>query len=135
MNELDRKIINELEKDSRQTNIEISKRLKLSEGTVRKRVHRLVDKGLLKFTVAITSKIGFTGIVLAKTSTQVKTPTIVENMKKIEDVKEIFEVSGDADIVLKVAADSPESFNSVIEKLRGIHGVLETKTYAVLKIS
>lgn len=135
MNELDRKIIVELEKDSRKTNIEISKKVDISEGTVRKRIHRLVDRGLLKFTVSITSRTGFTGIVLVKTSTQVKTPAIVESMKKIEDVKEIFEVSGDADIVLKVASESPESFNSVIERLRGVHGVLETKTYAVLKIS
>ncbi|MFP3190692.1 MAG: AsnC family transcriptional regulator, partial [Thermoproteota archaeon] len=53
MDEIDNLIIRELESDGRKPYTVISKKLGFSEGTVRKRVERLVNEGIIKFTVVI----------------------------------------------------------------------------------
>lgn len=135
MDDLDRKVILELEENSRKTYLEIAKKLRVSEGTVRKRVKKMLKKGILKFTVFVTTKVGFSSIVLIKTSPQTKTSSIVERIKKLKEVKEIFEVTGDVDIIIKVLCNNAEEFNEVIEKVREIPNILETRTYTILKIS
>jgi Transcriptional regulators len=135
MDELDNIIISELELDGRKPFTEIAKKLNLSEGTIRKRVEKLVKEGKIKFTVIITTKIGFSAIVMIKTSPQMKTSSIVESIKKIKEVKEVYEVAGDADIIVRISCNNAEEFNEIIDEIRSIPNVLETKTYTILKIS
>lgn len=135
MDEIDNLIIRELEADGRKPYTEIAKKLGLSEGTVRKRVEKLVNEGKIKFTVIITAKTGFSAIVLIKTSPQAKTSAIVDSMKKIREVKEIYEVAGDADVIVKISCNNAEEFNDLIDEIRSIPNILETRTYTVLKVS
>lgn len=135
MDEIDNLIIRELEIDGRKPYTDIAKKLGLSEGTVRKRVEKLVEEGKIKFTAVITAKTGFSALVLIKTAPQTKTSAIVESIKKIKEVKEIYEVAGDADIIVKISCNNAEEFNEIIDEIRSIPNILETRTYAVLKIS
>lgn len=51
MDEMDRRLITELAKDARQDNLELSRKLGISESTVRRRIRRLQDNSLITFTV------------------------------------------------------------------------------------
>lgn len=136
MVELDRKILKELEKNSRATNIQLARKLKVSEGTVRQRIQKLVKKGVIKrFTIDIAPVTGFSAFVLIKTDPQVRTGLIVNKIKKIEDVKRIYEVAGDFDVIVEIFTASAERFNNKIEKIRTLNGVLKTESLVVLKVS
>ena len=54
---LDKKIIELLKKDSRCPFVEIANQLGVSEGTVRSRVHKMVEEGIIRgFTIKTSSK-------------------------------------------------------------------------------
>jgi len=60
IDKLDRKLIEELQKDGRESYTELAGKLGITEGTVRKRVRNLVDRGIMKI-VAVTnaSELGY----------------------------------------------------------------------------
>lgn len=134
--DIDQKILKELEANSRASNIEIAKKLNISEGTVRNRIQKLIGKKIIRrFTVEISTKEGFFAVVLVKSQSQVNTAIIVNKIKKIEGIKNVYEVAGEFDIIIEITTESPEKFNEVIEKIRSIEGILETKSLTVLKIN
>ena len=65
MDETDYNIIDILRENSRETNMEIARKLNVSEGTIRKRIMNMVNNGIIrKFT--IETSISIEGIVLIK---------------------------------------------------------------------
>ncbi len=136
MEELNQKILTELKKDSRQTNIKLAKKLKVSEGTIRQRINKLIKKGTIKkFTIQVSTKTGFRAFALLKTRSSIQTEKIVSDIKKIDDVKEIYEMCGVYDVIVEISTYSAESFNNRIEKIRKINGVLSTESLVILKVS
>jgi len=133
---LDSAILRELKKDSRQTNVQIAKKLKISEGTVRQRISKLIESDIIQnFTVQTSMKTGFSSFVLVQTNPQIETKKIVQNLKKIKDIQTIFETTGDYDVVIKVSTGSAQEFNFIIEKIRTTKGIQKTDTLVLLKIN
>ena len=50
MDQLDRRIINLLQMDGRASNAALARELEVSEGTIRRRVRRLIQEGLIRIT-------------------------------------------------------------------------------------
>ncbi len=133
---LSQKILRELERDAWQTNAKLGKKFKVSEGTVRQRIEKLKKAGVIKrFTVELSTRAGFSALVLIATLPRVQTEKVVKRFLEIAGVKKVFETAGETDIVVEVSTDSAESFNGIIEKIRAIDGVETTKSLTVLKIS
>ncbi len=86
VDELDMKILKHLEEDGRAPFTEIARKLKLNESTVRKRVLRLQEKGVIKkFSVNIDpSKIGLNTVAIVGVD--------MEPVKLIEAAQEICEI-------------------------------------------
>jgi len=61
IDEVDRKILKELDKNSRQTDSEISKKVKTSKQVVNYRVNHLIKKGIIKnyYSIINTGKLGY----------------------------------------------------------------------------
>ncbi len=136
MNETDRKILNELKKDGRATNIRIAERLRISEGTVRNRIARMQEEGTIKrFTVLMGAAKGFSAFVHIKAKPNIKTDAIIESLRKISPHEAIYETSGDWDMIMKLDCASAEEFNERIDKIRSIQGVIETKSLIILKVN
>lgn len=136
MKTIDRKILAELAKNSRSPNIEIAKKLKISEGTVRNRIQRLVKDGVIRrFTIERGTKEGFLAVVLIKTKPQIQTAAIAARIKGMKGVKRVYETAGEHDVIVEVTSSSAEDFNSVIERIRAMRGILETVSLTVLRIS
>ncbi len=133
---IEQKILDELRENSRKSNVEIAKKLKISEGTVRKRIQKLVKKGIIrKFTIEISTKTGFSAIVLIKCKPQINTSKIVESIKEIKDVESVFETAGEYDVIINIVTTSAESYNTIIERVRRVEGILNTETLTILKKS
>lgn len=133
MDEIDRKIISELEENSRQTNVEISRKLDISEGTVRNRVEKLVEGKILKrFTVDVSTEENFKAFSLIGIEPGTETPKLIQKLKEL-GVEKIYETTGDWDLLLEVRTDSPKKFNRLIDQIRARKGIMKTESLAVLE--
>ncbi|MAG41305.1 MAG: hypothetical protein CL951_05280 [Erythrobacteraceae bacterium] len=131
MDEIDTKIVEYLQEDARKPFLQIAKELKVSEGTIRKRVNKLIsEKVIKKFTITLQNRIG--AIVGIETNPHIETRNIVENLKKV-GLKEIYEVTGRFDIVCIIDTQSTEGMNDVLEKIRILEGINHTETFTILK--
>lgn len=136
MDDIDAKILHELQNNSRESNTEIAKRLGISEGTVRKRIDALVKDGIVaRFSAILSTKSGFMAFVFIRTDTRIPTAQVVKRLRAIEGTGIIYETAGPNDIVLRAATSSAEAFNDLIDKIRAIDGVLHTESLTVLKVS
>jgi Lrp/AsnC family transcriptional regulator, regulator for asnA, asnC and gidA len=131
MDSLDKTIIDILRKDARTPFLQIAKNLKVSEGTIRKRVKDLVqDKNIKKFTIETTQETF--AIVGIETQTKTQTKNIVAKIKSF-GVDNIYEVAGRFDIICMVPSAEREKINEILEKIRTTEGVLHTETFTILQ--
>ena len=137
MDVIDLKILEELKQDSRVSFNEISQKVGKTEATVRRRVKRLVDDNTIKrFTIeySIDSK--------PKTRATVKVEPdfkdikrILKQLLEIEQITDIWRLSGDCGLLLKVEIDSIELFNPLIEnRLAPIQGIKIVETCFITDI-
>ena len=127
IDELDLKILKLLEEDGRLAFMDIAKKLRLSESTIRKRVQALKENGVIKrFTVEIDpAKIGLNTVAIV--GIDVDPPKLLEVAQKLCDFKEIRCVStstGDHMIMTEIwTKDGRELTRLISEKIGPIEGV------------
>ncbi|MBS3137082.1 AsnC family transcriptional regulator [Candidatus Woesearchaeota archaeon] len=132
MDELDHKILHALQKDSRVAFLQLAKQFNVTEGTIRHRVKKLQEEGVLQqFTIKIRSDASC--IIEIITTAHVPTAVISQKIKQL-GVSQIYEVAGRASIVCVLQAKNLEEINEIIEKIRVIKGVMQTETLPILKI-
>jgi DNA-binding Lrp family transcriptional regulator len=131
--DLDWKILNFLKSDARTSNVNIAKSLNVSEGMIRQRVKKLVDSGIIKRFTVITELHGLKAIIEVSVEVNVHTTKVANNIKAIEGVESVYEVSGNRDIVAIVDVDNTSKLNDVIEEIRSMKNVRNTETQLVLR--
>jgi len=130
---LDDKIIEILKKDSRRPFVEIATELNVSEGTIRSRVKKLFEEGIIQsFTIKTSSK-NVKALIEVKIDVNVNTSEVAGNIAKFEGVSEVFEVTGEEDIVAIIDVTSSPQLNEIIERIRRFDNVQSTRTRLILK--
>ena len=131
---IDEKIIGYLKEDSRESFVDIGKKLKLSESAVRRRVKNLVDsKTISKFTIEIGEDNVTSAIVLVSVDSATDTSKVSTKLTKLEGVKTVYEITGQYDITTIMSASSIAEINNSIDALRKISGVVDTNTVIILR--
>lgn len=131
---IDEKIIGYLKEDSRESFVDIGKKLKLSESAVRRRVKNLVDSGTIKkFTLELGDENTTSAIVLVSVDSATDTSKVSLKLAKLEGVKTVYEITGQYDITTIMSASSISEINSTIDALRKISGVVDTNTVIILR--
>jgi len=121
----DQEIIELLRKNSRYTNTEIGNILGVSEGTVRKRVARMLSSHIIRRFTIETSNDGVDGIVLVRVDLKKARDVIFQIKKKYT---EIYEFSGKIDIAVGIHSTSLGELNSAVDEIRSLDGVKSTDT-------
>jgi len=130
---LDDKIIEILKKDSRRPFVEIANELEVSEGTIRSRVKKLFEEGIIQaFTIKTSSK-NVKALVEVKIDVNVNTSEIADQIASFEGVSEVYEVTGEEDIVAIIDVTSSPQLNEIIERIRRYDNVESTRTRLILK--
>lgn len=130
---LDDKIIEILKKDSRRPFVEIANELDVSEGTIRSRVKKLFEEGIIQaFTIKTSSK-NVKALVEVKIDVNVNTSDIADQIASFEGVSEVYEVTGEEDIVAIIDVTSSPQLNEIIERIRRYENVESTRTRLILK--
>ena len=131
---IDEKIIDFLRNDSRESFVDIGKKLKLSESAVRRRVRNMVDSGTIKkFTVEVGDKNTTSAIVLISVDSTIDTSKVSDKLTKLEGVKTVYEITGQYDITVIISAPNIAEINNNIDALRKIPGVIDTNTVIILR--
>jgi len=132
MDELDRQILTILRRDSRTPYTEIADRVGTSEGTVRNRVERLIDEGIIeRFTVA-TRTGNVKAMVEIGVAVDVDTAEISERMADWTEVDFVWQVSGEEDVVVVADTTDTGALNEMITRARELDEVVSTKTRLIL---
>jgi len=133
MDELDREILAILRRHARTPYTEIAERVGTSEGTVRNRVERLDEEGVIeRFTVA-TRTGNVKAMIEITVDVDVHTAGLTERMAEWERVDFVWQVSGEDDIVLVVDALDTGGLNELISSAREMDEVSSTKTRLILE--
>ena len=137
MDELDQKIIAELQQNGRETNSAIAKNLGINEGTVRQRIKKLRDAGVIKISAQINlEKLEdyqlFTLGVNVRESRELK--TVAERLTELPEIQSVAIVSGRYDIILEIGVTSKKAFVEFLtESLSEIEGLAHTESFMHIK--
>ena len=111
---LDKRIIEIMKKDSRCPFVEIANQLGVSEGTVRSRVHRMTEEGIIRGFTIKTSSRNVKALVEIRIDVNTDTQEIAKELAGYDGVTEVFEVTGDQDIIAIVDVESSQHLNDII---------------------
>jgi len=130
---VDENILEFLRKDSRESFVEIGKKLKLSESAIRHRVKNMVGSGTItKFTIEEGGGQP-EALVMVSADSSIDTSKVSLKLTKLGAIKKIYEITGQYDICVIIQAPSINEINACIDDLRKITGVTDTNTVIILK--
>jgi Lrp/AsnC family transcriptional regulator for asnA, asnC and gidA len=135
MDDLDLKIIKELQKDGRASFRDIAEKISVSEGTVYNRVNKLLESKVIKrFLPEIDySKIGYDLTVLIGVITEGGKLTDIERrITESPNVNAVYDVTGEYDAIIVAQFRTREELNDFVKNLLSIPGVKRTNTMLVL---
>lgn len=134
--ETDWKIINLLS-EKHQHNITVAKKLGLSEGTIRQRIKKMQDAGILKIKALRDPDIlenQQLAIVAAKIAQANLLDKKAKEITKLESVLSVSIISGRYDILIEVLVDSNKGLVKFLtEDLSQIKGISSTESFVTLK--
>ena len=132
MDELDREILSIIRRDARKPYTEIAEQVGTSEGTVRNRVERMADDGVIERFTVTTRTGNVKAMIELDVAVDVNTSDLGERVADWEQVDFVWQVSGEEDIVLVVDAADTQSVNQMITRARELEEVVNTKTRLIL---
>jgi Lrp/AsnC family transcriptional regulator, regulator for asnA, asnC and gidA len=133
---LDRKIIALLQLDGRSSNVEIARTIGVAEATVRKRIERLLQDGVIR-VVAIpdVDKLGFDveAVIMLKVDLG-QANRIGEKLAAMPEVRSVRYTTGEYDIIMETVLPSDDDLlHFLTGRLANIQGIRTTATSHVLK--
>ena len=135
LDEKDKMILTELQKDSNQPLKKIAKKIKIPLSTLHLRIQKLEKEGVIKkYSIVIDSKkVGqpITIFVLLSIihylpgeTKSLSVRKIADEIKKIPEIQESFIVTGQWDIIVKITGESVEKIMGIVlNKIRKMKGV------------
>ena len=137
IDELDKKLILELQNNGRCTFMDLAKILDVAEGTVRNRLKKLVSSGAMKIAaIPDLDKFGydFMGIVGLQVPLS-ELRSVAEQLSKNPNVCYLANVTGRYDFIAILLTRSSKEFASTMENMVAtIPSVIRTETFVTLNI-
>ncbi len=137
MHDHDIKIISMLQDDGRVSNVEIARDVGISEGTVRRRLKRLLqDKFIRVSALRDPGKMGYASEALVGVQADPdKIDKVAEDLAQLEEVDWVTITTGAYDIFAWVALQSAEALGIFLRtKVGTIPGVRRTETFVNLSV-
>ncbi|SUP92808.1 leucine-responsive transcriptional regulator [Vibrio owensii] len=140
LDRIDRNILNELQKDGRISNVELSKRVGLSPTPCLERVRRLERQGYITGYTALLNPqfLDASLLVFVESTLNRGAPDVFEQfnaaVQKLDDIQECHLVSGDFDYLLKTRVSDMGAYRRLLgDTLLRLPGVNDTRTYVVME--
>ena len=114
---LDRAIMNVLRESSRSSFVEIASRVGVTERTVRTRVRRLEEDGIIRGYTIREAGIGLTALIRLKVGPGTEIGTLAGEFSTWKGVECVYEISGDADLIAIVHVDDTVGLREMLDKM------------------
>lgn len=138
LDDLDRKILAILRRDGRRSFADVARDLDISIATVKRRVDRLEDSGVVQGYAAVidTTRLGagFEAIVEVYCAEKTTPRDVLSTISGLEEVVSAVTVSGEPDAVLRVQVLDVPHLERLIESLRRRPSIVRTRTMLVLSV-
>jgi Lrp/AsnC family transcriptional regulator for asnA, asnC and gidA len=137
MDELDRKIINLLERNGRASNARIARNVGVSEGTVRRRMKRLISEQIIN-VIALPDprKMGYNSEALIGVQVDPdKIDEVATKLAKLEHTRWVTITTGTYDVFAWATLSNAEALGRFLrDEIGGIEGVRRTETFVNLQV-
>ena len=135
LDEIDLKLLEILEKDSRVPYRELASKFGVSVATICNRIKKLQELGIIeKFIIQVDyTKLGYDIRALIGVTVDPKTLRgSLDSFRRMECVKKIYEVAGRYDFVLEILSKDTADLRTLLtEKMSSIIGVQRTETMVI----
>ena len=135
--DVNKRIIELLQRDGRMSYAAMAKVVGLSEAAVRQRVQRLLDSGVMQI-VAVTDPmtLGFARQVMVGLKVEGDMRSVAEKLAEIPEVDYVVICAGAYDLLAElVCTDDDHLLELLNDKIRAIPGVTGTETFVYLKLA
>ena len=135
---IDRGIIGILQSNGRTPNREIARTLDISEASVRNRVSRLLDQGLINIVAAPTPKaVGLTMSAIIGIAVEMRQlDQVIDTIVGYGEVRYLGISTGEHDVIIEAFFEDQEHmFQFLTRKLGHLDGVLNVETSVILKVA
>ena len=136
LDEVSKRIIEQLQEDGRRPYASIGKAVGLSEAAVRQRVQRLIDSGVMQI-VAVTDplQVGFNRQAMIGVRAEGDLQDVADRLAEISDIDYVVITAGSFDLLVEaVCEDDDALLDLVSSRIRKISGVRSTETFVYLKL-
>ena len=136
LDEISKKIIEQLQEDGRRPYGTIGQAVGLSESAVRQRVQRLLDAGVMQI-VAVTDplQVGFPRQALIGVRIDGETESVADALAEIDEVDYVVMTAGSFDILVEVVCEDDDHLLDLLSRrIRRIPGVRSTESFVYLRL-
>lgn len=136
LDDIDRRILLELDVDPRMTVLALAERTGLARGTIQARLERFRTAGLLRLSSTLVPPDALGRGLHATVATEVdqhQLDAAVEALRRIPEVLECHAPAGDIDLLVHVVARDPDDLYRVAEEIRLCPGITRTSTSVYLR--
>nr|WP_238374132.1 homocitrate synthase [Ignicoccus hospitalis] len=114
--------------------------MKILEEIKRSNLRFLTDDALISIAEKVSGKVlrpkateNVEAVVWVKVDSNAFTGSVARRLSNIEGVKEVSEVTGDYDLLVRIEAPDHKVLNTILDTVRGMKGIVGTHTQIVLK--
>ena len=132
----DQALIKELQQDGRATNVELAKKLGLSEGAIRHRIRKLTERKLVR-VVAIEDPIAGgrrTHVVICIRTEIKRLEHVAARLAALPELSYVYVTSGPYDIVAAGFFESDADLHDfLMREVAGLPGIMRTETLHIMR--
>jgi Lrp/AsnC family transcriptional regulator for asnA, asnC and gidA len=137
LDDIDRRLIAELQADGRKPYSRIASELDVSESVVRYRAQRLEDEGVLQVVgIADPLRIGFDRMALVGLRVEPGTARrVCETVTELPETSYVVMIAGSFDVLVELICRDTQHFTELLtERLQTIDGIVATEAFFVLEV-
>ncbi|WP_071907791.1 Lrp/AsnC family transcriptional regulator [Methanobacterium congolense] len=136
MDDTDMEILRSLVENSRITISQMSKEIDIPDATISNRLKKLEKNAIKQYTLILnpeTLGLKVTAIIIIQTESE-KHENVEKELSVLEEVSEVYSISGEYDILIKVWAHSIHELNRIVNsKIRSVDGVEDLTEMIVME--
>lgn len=135
IDETDRAIVEELQRDGRVPYTRLGAAVGLSEAAVRQRVQRLIESGVMQ-VVAVTNPLshGKRRMAMIGVCTEGPTDDIAKTLHGMDDIDYLVVSAGSFDLMAEVVVANDGELLDLTNRIRSVKGVRSTETFIYLDL-
>jgi DNA-binding Lrp family transcriptional regulator len=135
VDDLDARLLRELDESPRAGVLELSRRLGVARGTVQARLDRLVQRGVIATFAPVLDPVALGYSVTAFATLEIRQgrgQVVLDHLRGIPEVLEVHTITGPGDMLCRVVARSNDDLQHVLDRVTEFPEIVRTSTVIAL---